>query len=106
MRWCGGSRGEKVVLWNSFEFTNLGILKLPVEDIYRGGNSKSRNPHIQIMLRMIGFNENEEGIYKFVADKSAAKTDLSERQRQILDAMDTGAEYSTEQIAEKIGLKS
>ena len=58
------------------------------------------------MLRMIGFNENEEGIYKFVADKSAAKTDLLERQRQILDAMDTGAEYSTEQIAEKIEIKS
>ena len=25
---------------NSFEFTNPGILKLPLEDIYRGGNSK------------------------------------------------------------------
>ena len=25
---------------NEFEFTNPGILKLPVEDIYRGGNSK------------------------------------------------------------------
>jgi len=67
MRWCGGSRGEKVVLWNSFEFTNPGILKLPVEDIYRGGNSKSRNPQIQIMLRMIGFNENEEGMSNTVS---------------------------------------
>lgn len=31
---------------NSFEFTNPGILKLPLKDIYRGVNSKSRNPHM------------------------------------------------------------
>ena len=43
---------------NEFEFTNLGILKLPVEDIYRGGNSKSRNPRMQPMLRMVGFGDN------------------------------------------------
>lgn len=43
---------------NEFEFTNLGILKLPVEDIYRGGNSKSRNPRMQTMLRMVGFGDN------------------------------------------------
>lgn len=42
----------------TFEFTNPGILKLPVEDIYRGGNSKSRNPHMQTMLRMVGFGDN------------------------------------------------
>ena len=38
--------------------TNPGILKLPVEDIYRGGNSKSRNPRMQTMLRMVGFGDN------------------------------------------------
>jgi len=43
---------------NEFEFTNPGILKLPVEDIYRGGNSKSRNPCMQTMLRMVGFGDN------------------------------------------------
>ena len=43
---------------NGFEFTNPGILKLPLEDIYRGGNSKSRNPHMQTMLRMVGFGDN------------------------------------------------
>lgn len=43
---------------NEFEFTNPGILKLPVEDIYRGGNSKSRNPCMQAMLRMVGFGDN------------------------------------------------
>lgn len=31
--------------------------------------------------------------------------DLSERQKQILAYMDVGVEYSTEQVAEKIGLK-
>ena len=34
------------------------MLKLPLEDIYRGGNSKSRNPHMQTMLRMVGFGDN------------------------------------------------
>lgn len=31
--------------------------------------------------------------------------DLSERQKQILAYMDAGVEYSTEQVAENIGLK-
>ena len=43
---------------DGFEFTNPGILKLSVEDIYQGGNSKSRNPRMQTMLRMIGFGDN------------------------------------------------
>ena len=49
----------KIVKRNkSFEFTNPGILKLPIEDIFRGGNSKPRNPHMQTMLRMVGFGDN------------------------------------------------
>lgn len=43
---------------DSFEFTNSGILKFPLEDIYRGGNSKSRNPHMQTMLRLVRFGDN------------------------------------------------
>lgn len=39
-------------------FTNPGSLKLPVEDIYRGGISAARNPHIQDLLRMIGYGDN------------------------------------------------
>lgn len=40
----------KVIKRNKFfEFTNPGILKLPIEDIFRGGNSKPRNPHMQTM---------------------------------------------------------
>ena len=149
---------------DEFEFTNPGILKLPLEDIYRGGNSKSRNPHMQTMLRLVGFGDNagsgfptildtweKEGwvrpelmedtnlnqvtlVLKMVksdnetsdtnpesakksaesAEKSAEKIakssnfdcfNLSDRQKQILLSMDEDIEYSTEQVAEKIGLK-
>ena len=49
-------------------FRNPGLLKLPVETIYRGGNSKARNPKIQNMLRMIGFSENVgSGFPKIIA---------------------------------------
>ena len=133
--------------FDSFEFTNPGILKLPLEEIYRGGNSKSRNPHMQTMLRLVGFGDNagsgfptildvwkSEGWIKpeliedtnldqvtlvmkmekesdeELAEKSADsinmnRSDLSARHKQILTNMDIGVEYSTEQIAEKIGLK-
>ncbi len=39
-------------------FRNPGLLKLPIEMIYEGGNSMARNPRIQNMLRMIGYGEN------------------------------------------------
>ena len=125
-----------------------------LEDIYRGGNSKSRNPHMQTMLRLVGFGDNagsgfltildvwkSEGwikpeliedtnldqvtlvmkMEKESDDKSAEKSAesakksadlknregmvLSKRHQQILAIMETGIEYSTEQVAEKIGLK-
>jgi len=38
--------------------TNPGMLKLPIEQIYMGGESKSRNQRMQAMLRMIGYGEN------------------------------------------------
>lgn len=41
-----------------FVLTNPGLLKLPVEQIYAGGESKARNQRIQAMLRMIGYGEN------------------------------------------------
>lgn len=40
------------------ELTNPGLLKLPIEQIYRGGESKARNHRIQSMFRMIGYGEN------------------------------------------------
>lgn len=39
-------------------FRNPGTLKLPLEDIFEGGNSKARNPKMQDMLRMIGLGDN------------------------------------------------
>ena len=139
---------------DSFEFTNPGILKLPLEDIYRGGNSKSRNPHMQTMLRLVGFGDNAGSGFPTIldvwksegwikpeliedtnldqvtlvmkmekesddnsAEKSAESAEksadlknreemvLSKRHQQILAIMETGIEYSTEQVAEKIGLK-
>ena len=43
---------------NGFEFTNPGCLKIPRDQIYHGGVSRPRNPHIQAMMRMIGFGDN------------------------------------------------
>lgn len=43
---------------NKFVFTNPGLLKLPVEQIYAGDETKARNQRIQNMFRMIGLGEN------------------------------------------------
>ena len=49
----------KVIKTSSgFSFTNPGILKLPKEEIYKGGTSKPRNPKMQTMLRFVGFGDN------------------------------------------------
>lgn len=41
-----------------FVLTNPGLLKLPISQIYSGGESRARNQRIQSMLRMIGYGEN------------------------------------------------
>lgn len=41
-----------------FEITNPGVLKIPKEQIFRGGNSKAKNPRMQSMLRMVGYGDN------------------------------------------------
>lgn len=41
-----------------FVFTNPGLLKLPIEQIYAGEETRARNQRIQNMFRMIGFGEN------------------------------------------------
>ena len=41
-----------------FVLTNPGLLKLPKEQIYKGGESKARNQRMQNMFRMIGYGEN------------------------------------------------
>ena len=46
-----------------------------------------------------------ESAEKSADSKNMNRSDLSARHKQILTNMDIGVEYSTEQIAEKIGLK-
>lgn len=41
-----------------FYFSNPGNLKLPIDMIYGGGHSATRNPRMQTMLRMIGLGDN------------------------------------------------
>ena len=43
---------------DSFVLTSPGLLKLPIEQIYKGGESKARNQRMQNMFRMIGYGEN------------------------------------------------
>jgi len=47
-----------IKLADGYEFTNPGILKIPVDEIFKGGNSKSRNPRMQTMLRRVGLGDN------------------------------------------------
>lgn len=41
-----------------FVLANPGLLKLPIEQIYAGGESKARNQRMQNMICMIGYGEN------------------------------------------------
>ena len=41
-----------------YEFHNLGNLRVDKESIFKGGVTKSRNPNLQFMFRMIGLAEN------------------------------------------------
>ena len=42
---------------DSFVISNPGSLKLPREQIYKGGSSLARNPNMQTMFRMIGLGD-------------------------------------------------
>jgi len=39
-------------------FRNPGLFRIPVEQVYEGGVSFTRNPKIQNLLRMVGYGEN------------------------------------------------
>lgn len=53
---------------DGFEFANPGILKLPIEEIFKGGNSKPRNPRMQTMFRMVGFGDNAGSGFPAILD--------------------------------------
>lgn len=60
----------------------------------------------QVTFVMKMEKESDEELEEKSADsKNMNRSDLSARHKQILTNMDIGVEYSTEQIAEKIGLK-
>ena len=65
-----------------FEFTNPGTLKIPKEMIYKGGNSKARNPRMQTMLRMIGYGDTAGSGFPTIlaawAEKGWPEPDLEE----------------------------
>lgn len=54
---------------------------------------------------MMNQQKNQQNQQKNQRIQKMKAIDLSERQKQILAYMDAGVEYSTEQVAEKIGLK-
>lgn len=62
---------------------------------------------VTLMMKMEKESDDEsaDSAEKSADSKKMKVIDLSERQRQILTYMDAGVEYSTEQVAEKIGLK-
>ena len=118
---------------DGFEITNPGVLKIPKEQIFRGGNSKARNPRMQSMLRMVGYGDNvgsgfptilnaweEQGwetpeliedtvlnqvtlILKMKQEKVAKKT--LENQTLILDSMQHGVWYKTADFEEVVSVK-
>lgn len=67
---------------DGFLFSNPGNLKLPLREIYEGGNSVARNPRLQTMFRMIGAGDNiGSGFPKILSawgNESWRKPDLSE----------------------------
>ena len=65
-------------------FRNPGLLRLPLEQIYEGGNSKARNPRIQNMLRMVGFGENiGSGFPQIIAAWKETKWDEPELKNKV-----------------------
>jgi ATP-dependent DNA helicase RecG len=42
---------------NCFRFSNPGLLRIPLESLYKGGVSDPRNPNLQKMFQMLGLGE-------------------------------------------------
>ena len=97
----------KIVKFNDgFRFSNPGSLKLPKEQIYKGGESKARNPHMQTMLRMVGFCDNAGSgfpdILKIWSDNGWEIPELMED--TILNQVTLILKYKTDEVGESIFL--
>lgn len=75
---------------------HLRIQKVDIED--------TNLDQVTLVMKMEKESD-DESAEKSADSKKMKVIDLSERQKQILAYMDAGVEYSTEQVAEKIGLK-
>ena len=92
--------------------TNPGLLKLPIEQIYQGGESKARNQRMQNMFRMIGYevkltlyleNEtNQDGIKDGVKDGVKQPSDI---QRHLIYMMKLNPYITTKELAQKTNIK-
>ena len=47
-------------------FSMDGVLRLPIEQIYKGVESKARNQRMQNMFRMIGYGENLGSVFPLI----------------------------------------
>ena len=45
------------IYWDYFDFINAGTMKIPVENFFTTNDSKTRNPVISKLLRLLGFGE-------------------------------------------------
>ena len=103
---------------DGFEFTNPGILKLPIDEIFKGGNSKPRNPHMQTMLRMVGFGDNAGSGFPTILHvwngEGWVEPELNEDTRlnqvtltlKMVESAEKSAEKSANKSAEKSANKS
>ena len=115
-----------------FVLTNPGLLKLPIEQIYKGGESKARNQRMQNMFRMIGYCENLSSGFPLILnawnEKHWIKPELleqpelmqvkltlhiqnepvnepvNERQQTILSIMKQNPSIIREDLANKLGI--
>ena len=118
---------------DKFVLTNPGLLKIPIKQIYAGGESKARNQRMQAMLRMIGYGENLGSGFPLILsawnEKHWLKPELIEqpelmqvklilhienigdepkklsvRQHDILKVISENNEITREQISQKLGV--
>ena len=98
--------------------TNPGLLKLPIEQIYRGGESKARNQRMQNMFRMIGYGENLGSGFPLILNawnekhmqvkltlhiqNEPVNEPVNERQRAILSAMKQFPSITRDELANKL----
>ena len=86
-----------------FEFMIFKVRRMDKPELIEDTNF-DQEP-LAIKMEKKSAEKSAESAEKSADSKKMKAIDLSERQKQILAYMDAGVEYSTEQVAEKIGLK-